>query len=62
MSERKDNSRKHGYWIHTKVKNDRSVSGYFTLAECSCSRCGFIVASEKERCPHCRAVMDGERR
>ena len=41
MTTQKDNSNKHGYWIHTKVEDSRSVTGFFILPECKCSKCGF---------------------
>ncbi len=55
-----DGSRKviHASWIHQKVNNDSSVTGYFILPTCICSNCGFFVQSERERCPKCRAIMD----
>ncbi len=60
MTEKKDNSMKHGYWIHTKVEDSKSVTGFFILPECKCSKCGFVVSYERDRCPHCMAIMDGE--
>ena len=60
MTEKKDNSVKHAFWIHTKRKDDSSVTGYFTLPECTCSNCEFVVSFERERCPHCKAIMDQE--
>ncbi len=62
MTEKTDNSGKHGYWIHKQVEDQHSVSGYFVLPECKCGLCGFVVSYERDRCPHCRAIMDGERR
>ena len=55
-----NNSGKHGYWVHTKVRNEQSVTGYFILPECTCSMCGYVAGYERERCPHCRALMDAK--
>ena len=55
-----DGSRKavHAYWIHQKVNNASSVTGYFILPSCICSNCGNYVTSERDRCTKCRAIMD----
>ena len=60
MAEETKRPEKHGYWIHTRKENPQSVTGHFILPECKCSSCGFTVSWERERCPHCGAVMDGE--
>ena len=57
-----DNSKKRGFWIHKQVEDKRSVSGYFILPECKCNLCGFTVSYERDKCPHCRATMDQERK
>lgn len=51
---------KHAYWIHEKIKNENSVSGFIYKRECTCSNCGKEVNMEKEKCPYCGAVMDAE--
>lgn len=56
--ETENNSNKHGSWIHKRVQNAESVTGYFILPECKCSLCGYSSTFEKERCPHCKAIMD----
>jgi len=62
MADQIDNSRKHGFWIHKQVEDKRSVSGYFILPECKCNLCGFTVSGERDKCPHCKGIMDKERK
>lgn len=50
---------KHGYWIHKKIADDSAIRGYFYSRECTCSECGKEVNTEKERCPYCGSIMDG---
>ncbi len=50
--------KKHGYWIHERVEDTNSVTGYFYKRECTCSECGNQVNMEKPVCPYCGAVMD----
>ncbi|MBQ9328574.1 MAG: hypothetical protein IJ225_08595 [Solobacterium sp.] len=56
-----NNKNKHGSWIHTRIEDPASVTGYFILPECTCSECGYVANFERERCPHCMAVMDKKR-
>lgn len=51
---------KHGYWIHEKIKDNTSVTGYLYQRECKCSECGYQVNMEKQVCPNCGAHMDKE--
>lgn len=55
-----EKNRKHGYWIHEKVPNEQSVTGYIYKRECTCSECGSEVNMEKKICPYCGAIMDKE--
>ena len=54
----KDN--KHGYWIHEKIEDSTSITGYLYQRECKCSECGYQVNMEKQICPNCGAHMDKE--
>lgn len=51
---------KHGYWIHEKIEDSTSVTGYLYQRECKCSECGYHVNMEKQTCPNCGAYMDKE--
>lgn len=51
---------KHGYWIHKKIEDSTSVTGYLYQRECKCSECGYQVNMEKQICPNCGAYMDKE--
>lgn len=53
-----ESRKKHGYWIHEKIPNDSSVTGYYYKRECTCSECGHLVNMEKIICPYCNAIMD----
>ena len=55
-----DNDKKHGYWIHEKVQDDTSVSGFIYKRECTCSECGKKVNLEKPVCPYCGSIMNAE--
>ena len=48
----------HACWIHTRIRSNESVTGYFILPECKCSNCGYVVGFERPKCPHCKAIMD----
>jgi rubrerythrin len=45
------------HWIHDTRKDDSSVTGEVFLPSCKCSLCGYHSNMEKERCPHCGAIM-----
>lgn len=51
---------KHGYWIHEKIEDSTSVTGYLYQRECKCSECGYQVNMEKQVCPNCGAYIDKE--
>lgn len=51
---------KHVYWIHEKIQDSTSVTGYLYQRECKCSECGYQVNMEKQICPNCGAYMDKE--
>jgi rubrerythrin len=45
------------HWIHDTRKDDSSVTSEVFLPSCKCSLCGYHSNMEKERCPHCGAIM-----
>ena len=53
--------KKTAHWIHLRENDPRYTNGYKILSDCKCSACGFLVKREKEKCPHCGAVMSGAR-
>ena len=57
---RMNEENKHGYWIHEKIEDSTSVTGYLYQRECKCSECGYQVNMEKQICPNCGAHMDKE--
>ena len=46
------------YWIHEKIDDEESVTGFYYLPQCHCSKCGHLSSYEKTVCPHCRSRMD----
>ena len=49
---------KEAFWIHEKIDDEESVTGYYYLPQCHCSNCGHLSSYEKPVCPHCGAKMD----
>ncbi|MBR3310222.1 MAG: hypothetical protein IKG15_00210 [Solobacterium sp.] len=45
------------HWIHEKIEDPTSVTGFMYARQCTCSACGYKASFEKEFCPHCRAKM-----
>ena len=45
------------HWIHEKIEDPSSITGYMYSRSCTCSQCGFEASFEKPRCPHCGAEM-----
>ncbi len=45
------------HWIHDTRKDESSVTREIFLPGCKCSSCGYHSNMEKERCPHCGAIM-----
>ena len=45
------------HWIHEKIEDPSSSTGYMYSRSCTCSQCGFEASFEKPRCPHCGAEM-----
>ena len=50
----------HAYWVHEKIKVKESVTGYYYLPDCSCSKCGQYVRRELPVCPKCNSIMDAK--
>lgn len=50
-------TKKTGHWIHEKIENESSVTGFVYTRECTCSECGYKANIEKTICPHCGAKM-----
>ena len=45
------------HWIHEKIEDPSSITGYMYSRSCTCSQCGFEASFEKPRCPHCGSEM-----
>ncbi len=45
------------YWIHDQILDPDYPDGVKVLPGCTCSECGFKVSFERDKCPHCGAVM-----
>ena len=41
-----------------KIDDEESVTGFYYLPQCHCSKCGHLSSYEKTVCPHCRSKMD----
>ena len=50
----------HAHWIHKTMPSKTSVTGYFSLPDCHCSRCGKYSRREMYQCSGCGAIMDGK--
>ena len=48
------------YWIHDQILDPDYPDGVKVLPGCTCSECGFKVSFERDKCPHCGAVMRPE--
>jgi rubrerythrin len=45
------------HWIHEKIEDPSSVTGFMYSRSCTCSECGYEASFEKPKCPHCGADM-----
>ena len=58
MEEQKENR---AYWIHERIDDHESVTGFYYLPQCRCSNCGHLSSYEKPKCPHCGLEMVHEK-